>query len=282
MTTNPVKSGSETFDFKVPSSPRPPRLAMRLHLWQGASKVIVTFRFPLTVRRIESQDGRGPMVEAETFVSELTAKNQPSIQRLVTTLVEGVSKENFEVPDILRLILKGAIESAEVAALWMADCDDLELKLVLAEQCGDGAKLYRTVSDRLAALGAAHAGRDARDGGYSKLFAFLRSLQTSEERSAAGHLIMKALSLARLPVLAAWCEEKGDTESARLLREVLPVEESKHYTQGRRALVVAALTEESQARARRAAYRTIELVGEMYEPMQLRKVLPKRQPSAPK
>ena len=42
-------------------------------------------------------------------------------------------------------------------------------------------------------------------GGYSKLFAFLRSLQTPEERSSAGYVTGKALSMARLAALIAFC-----------------------------------------------------------------------------
>ena len=215
------------------------------------------------------------MVTAETFVAELDVKNRASIDRLIGTLTGGIAKESFEVADILRLVLKGSIEAAEVAALWLADCDDLEMKLLLAEQCGDGAKHYRLIAARLEALGAA-AGYDPRHGGYSKVFAFQRSLQTSEERSSAGHLTLKALSLARLSALAQFCDEKADAESARLLREVLTVEERRYYEEGKRSLMVSAAAEESQARARRAAYRTLELSGEMYEPMQLRKILLKR------
>ncbi len=136
------------------------------------------------------------MVAAETFVNELDAKNQPSIQRVIAALNDGLGKEGVEVADTLRIALKAAIELAEVAALWVTDCDDLEMKLSLAEQCGDGARQCRRISARLVALGVADY--DPRNGGYSKLFAFLRSLQTPEERSSAGYLTGKALSMARL------------------------------------------------------------------------------------
>jgi hypothetical protein len=43
-----------------------------------------------------------------------------------------------------------------------------------------------------------------------------------------------------------------------------------------RLLIGATATEESQARARRAAYRTLELAGETVEPLALRKTLGKR------
>jgi hypothetical protein len=216
------------------------------------------------------------MVTADNFVTELDAKNHTSIERLIASLVSGVGKESFEIPDVMRLILKAGIEAAEVAALWMSDCDDLEMKLLLAEQCGEGAKHYRQISARLAAMGADVAGYDPRHGGYSKVFAFLRSLQTPEERSSAGHVTAKALSMARLESMAAFCDAKGDGETARLLREQLSADERRYYEEGKRILSISASTEESQARARRAAYRTLELSADAHEPIQLRKILLKR------
>jgi hypothetical protein len=41
-------------------------------------------------------------------------------------------------------------------------------------------------------------------------------------------------------------------------------------------LAAVALNEESQARGRRSAYRTLELATEATEPLQLRKLLPKK------
>jgi hypothetical protein len=214
------------------------------------------------------------MVAAENFVAELDTKNQTSIQRVVDALSAAVGKDGVEVPDALRFALKATIESAEVAALWIPDCDDLEMKLSLAEQCGDSARQCRKLSERLLALGV--AGYDPRDGGYSKLFAFLRSLQTTEERSSAGYLTGRALSMARLGALAGFCERQGDPDSARLLGVEIMTQERRYYEHGKQILVGAVATEESQARARRAAYRTLELAGETTEPLQLRKALGKR------
>jgi hypothetical protein len=214
------------------------------------------------------------MVAGDNFVTELDAKNQASIQRIVDALMPALVKEGFEPVDVLRLIFKATIEAAEVAALWVSDCDDLEMKLSLAEQCGDGARQCRRLAERLAELGV--TGYDPRDGGYSKLFAFLRSLQTAEERAAAGFVTAKALSMARLAALSAFCTEKGDSDTARLLGQELLEAERRYYEKGKRTLTESASNEESQARARRSAYRTLELAGEMAEPLQLRKTLPKR------
>jgi hypothetical protein len=214
------------------------------------------------------------MAAADTFVTELDAKNQASIQRVIDALGAGLAKEGFEVTDVLRLVIKTTIEAAEVAALWVTDCEDLEMKLSLAEQCGDGARQCREVAARLDALG--QGAFDPRAGGYSKLFAFLRSLQTPEERSAAGYVTGKALSMARLGALAALCREKGDGQTASLLADNLLAQERRYYEEGKRLLASVALNEESQARGRRSAYRTLELATDMVEPLQLRKLLPKK------
>jgi hypothetical protein len=214
------------------------------------------------------------MVAAENFVSELDAKNQPTIQRVVDALRAALAKDGVEVADALRFAVKGAMEAAEVAALWIADCDDLEMKLSLAEHCGDAARQCRRLSARLGALGI--PGYDPREGGYSKLFAFLRSLQTPEERSSAGYVTGKALSMSRLAALGAFCEAQGDTETAQLLGSEILGEERHYYEDGKRMLIGAAGVEESQARARRAAYRTLELAMETAEPLQLRKALGRR------
>jgi hypothetical protein len=214
------------------------------------------------------------MLSGENFVTELEAKNHASIQRVVDALSTALSKDGVEVADALRFAVKGAIEIAEVAALWIADCDDLEMKLSLAEQCGDSARQCRRLAARLAALGV--PSYDPRDGGYSKQFAFLRSLQTSEERSSAGYVTGKSLSMARLAALASFCERLGDSETARLLGVDLMAEERRYYEEGKRMLIAATDTEEAQARARRAAYRTLELAGETAEPLQLRRALRRR------
>jgi hypothetical protein len=214
------------------------------------------------------------MPAADTYVTELDAKNQPQIQRVIDALSASLAKEAFEVTDVLRLVIKTTIEATEVAALWVSDCELLEMKLSLAEQCGDGARQCRQLSARLAELGT--PAFDPREGGYSKLFAFLRSLQTAEERSAAGYVTAKALSMARLQALAALVTAKGDADTARLLTEGLLANERRYYEEGKRLLAEAGTNEESQARGRRSAYRTLELATEMVEPLALRKLLPKR------
>jgi hypothetical protein len=214
------------------------------------------------------------MVNADVFVAELEFKNQESFRGLVASgYLPALAGDGASVADMLRLETKFAIEFIEAAAIWIADSESLEMKILLGTQCGVHARQYQRLQDRLSALGLAPGSYDPRQGGYSKLFAFLRSLQTSEERAATGLLTLGGSAVARLSALAAVCEEKGDTETRDLLRNELIPDEQRRTDEGRDRLVLLTGAEDSQARARRSIYKTIELLGELYEPGALKRVL---------
>jgi hypothetical protein len=214
------------------------------------------------------------MVNADVYVAELEYKNQESFRGLVaSSYLPALAGDGASVADMLRLESKFAIESIEVAAIWIADTESLEMKIVLGTQCGVHARQYQRLQDRLSALGLAPGSYDPRQGGYSKLFAFLRSLQTSEERAAAGLFTLGGCAVARLGALVAVCEERGDGDTRELLRNELIPEEQRRAEEGRDRLVLLTTAEDSQARVRRAIYKTIELLGELYEPGAIRRAL---------
>ena len=213
------------------------------------------------------------MAGAETFVHEMEEKNQVSFQRLLASLQQIVDKEAFSPADLIRLEMRTVIEATEVAALWLSDSDSLEGKLVLAAQCGDEARHFNLLRDRLFEIGIDPLTFDARYGGYSKLFAFFRSLQTTEERAAAGFLTIGAYNGARLDLFASHANSKGDAQTAALFAGALKEDAFALRDAGRRKLLETATAEESQARARRSAFRTIELTGELLDPSLARKFL---------
>jgi len=212
------------------------------------------------------------MVDAATYVSELEGKHLDSFRQLVAAFIASLTKENLTVPDVLKLEMRGVIEAIEVTALWLPD-SELDMKLALAGRAGDCASHFRLLGQRLEANGLSPTSFDARHGGYSKLFAFFRSLQTTEERAAAGFLTLGGLNLTRFEALAQWCQERGDAETAALYRGRLSDDEQRHADGGRELLIAVAESEESQARARRTTYRTVEVVGELQDPALLRKFL---------
>jgi len=213
------------------------------------------------------------MSGAEQYVLEMEEKNVASFQRLLAVWAKLVEEENFSPTDILRLEMRATVEATEVAALWLSAAESIEEKIVLGARCGDTARHYTELRERLAATGFDVATFDARYGGYSKLFAFFRSLQTAEERAASGAVTLRAFDLDRLRLFAKRCDDLGDAASAALLRGSLAQDAETHREAGRQILVANAKNEESQARARRSAYRTIELLGELSESSLLRKFL---------
>jgi hypothetical protein len=221
------------------------------------------------------------MVAADVFVAETDFKNQESFRGLVaSSYLPALAGDGVAIADMLRLEAKLAIESIESAAIWIADAESLEMKIVLGAQCGVHARQYQKLADRLSVLGLAAGSYDPRQGGYSRLFAFLRSLQTSEERVAAGLLTLGGAAVVRLEALLTVCGERGDDGTAELLREGLIPDEQRRADEGRDRLALLALSEESQGRARRAVFKTIELLGELYEPGALRRVLGRRAKSS--
>lgn len=210
---------------------------------------------------------------AAPFIAELETKNHESLQRLLTSYSAAIAQEGFGVADLLKLEIKMVVETVEVAALWIPDAEPLAMKVALAGRCGDGARHFGQIAERLAALGVAVGSFDPQHGGYSKLFALMRSLQTPEERLSAGNLTLGRMNVMRYGAIAALCEEKGDPETARLFRETLADDEQRQVESGRGALVELVPNEESQARARRAGYRTIELLGDALDVAALRKFL---------
>jgi hypothetical protein len=213
------------------------------------------------------------MVDAASYVSELESKHLDSFRRVVAAYTVTLAQENFSVADVLKLEMRGVVEAIEVAALWLPDSDDLSMKIALATRAGDCARHFQLLGERLEAIGVSPTSFDARHGGYSKLFAFFRSLQTTEERAAAGFLTLGGLNLTRFEALAQWSHEHGDADTAALYRTRLIEDEQRHLDAGRGLLVGVAESEESQARARRATYRTVEVVSELQDPGLLRKFL---------
>src|SRR5512133_1830991 len=81
------------------------------------------------------------------------------------------------VKDLLLVALRNEIEASEEAAMCLVSERDPELKLGLARQCGDEAKHYRLIADRLAELGHDPAAYDPLAGGHTPIFRYLKSLE---------------------------------------------------------------------------------------------------------
>ncbi len=211
------------------------------------------------------------MPTADTFVQEMEEKNRLSFQRLTGAYGEALTKEAFSPADLLRLEQRSLVEAIEVAAIWIVENPELPAKLEHATEAGENALVFSRLSDRLLALGIEPGAFDPRFGGYTKLFAFYRSLQAPEERAAGSAVTLGTMSMLRYEILAR--ATASDPETARIFSDSLPQTPRRRLDEGRQTLLRHATTEESQARARRAAFRTIELLGENLDGAFMRRFL---------
>jgi len=207
---------------------------------------------------------------AEEFVQALDERNRVHLDRLAGRSGAGEPAADLNVLALLKLALRNEIEAAQVAAAWMSDTPELDAKLALARQCGDEAKHYRWIEERLGALGADLAGFDPLAGGLSPLSRYLLSLHSTVERAAAGQFTREALAVVRNEVFAGFCDTRGDAETAALYRDRIQPDERHHHELGRRLLARYANTESDQAAASVAAAHTLEIAEEIQELVRLR------------
>lgn len=200
----------------------------------------------------------------EALMNELDGMVTTALGRIGERSAAG-SAEGVSVTRLLEVALKNELEAAEEAALWMTTETDVSVKLALARQCGDEARHYRLIEDRLRALGADPAQINPLKAGYSPMFNYLRGLTTTVERLAAGQFAREALAQVRNRVFADFCAEQGDAETARLYRETITPDEHFHHQLGRQLLPRFVLTEADAELARSAARRTLELAEELQE-----------------
>ncbi|PYO56800.1 MAG: hypothetical protein DMD83_12575 [Candidatus Rokuibacteriota bacterium] len=201
---------------------------------------------------------------AEEFVRELDEQNQAVLRRLEpeATLAPEVSGD-LNVLNLLKVALKNEIEATEIAARWLVSTDEVAVKMALARQAGDEAKHYRMIAERLRELGFDADGFDPIAKGYGPLFNYLDTLRTTVERVAAGQFTREAIAVVKNRQFIEFCERAGDRVTATLYRDVIEPDERFHHQLGRSLLLRCATTPETQARARRAAARTLELAEEL-------------------
>jgi len=206
----------------------------------------------------------------EEFAISLGNENRAALERLGRLSAAGEAPQELTIERLLRVALKNELEASEVAAIWMSTTSELDVKLALARQTGDEAKHYRLIADRLKALGVDADRIDPREGGYSPLFDYLRALQSTVARVAAGQFTREGIALVRNQCFIDFCEGLGDVETAALYRDVIQPDERQHHELGRRFLVLFAVTENEQQVARDAARRTLDLAEEIQEMARLK------------
>lgn len=209
-------------------------------------------------------------MDAYQFIDMLDARNRAHLEQLAQQSASGEPAPDLTVATLLKLALRNEIEASQIAAAWMSDSPQVDAKLALARQCGDEAKHYRWIEERLVALGVDLTGFDPLAGGLSPLSQYLLGLKSTAERAAAGQFTREALAVARNEVFADFCESRGDLGTAVLYRERIQPDERHHHELGRRLLARYATGPEAQEAASAAAARTLEIAEEIQELVRLR------------
>jgi uncharacterized ferritin-like protein (DUF455 family) len=206
----------------------------------------------------------------EEFVAQLEEENRATLERLGQLSAAGEMPKELTVERLLRVALKNELEASEIAALWMTTTSELDVKLAFARQAGDEAKHYRLIAERLSDMGVEADKIDPREGGYSALFEYLRQLQSTAARVAAGQFTREGIALVRNQCFIDFCRGRGDADTARLYGEVIQPDERHHHELGRELLARYATTENEQQVSRQAAQRTLELAEEIQEMARLK------------
>src|SRR5260370_42660755 len=137
-------------------------------------------------------------------MQELDGQVEEALARIGAASASGDPKAEMSVVTLLTLALKNELEASEEAAIWLASEREVDVKLALARQCGDEARHYRLIEERLRQLGVDTKRINPIAPGYSPMFQCLRTLATTGERIAAGQFTREALAQVRNQVFIDW------------------------------------------------------------------------------
>jgi uncharacterized ferritin-like protein (DUF455 family) len=200
------------------------------------------------------------------YIEELSNEVGNMLKKLdEMPLVESGDDPKAKAVNLLKAALKNEMEASEIAAYWMHTAPETDIKLGLARQCGDEAKHYRLIEKRLVELGADLAGFSPLAAGYSPLFQWLKTLDGTVERIAAGPFAREAIAIKRNAQFIALLEAIGDAKSAAIYRDQIQPDEEWHHNFGFEMLKKYAVTPELQDAAQTAAMHTMKTADEMRE-----------------
>ncbi len=160
---------------------------------------------------------------------------------------------------MLQIALANEISVSELAAAWMPNTPEVDVKIAFARQAGDEAGHFQLVADRLMGLGFDVAG--FRPPASSPLFDYLRGLSTTVERVAAGLFTLEAIAYGVNENFMAFCSQRGDAETVRIYREYIQPDEQRHQQLGRQLLAKYATESALQERAKDVVGKVLEITA---------------------
>lgn len=200
------------------------------------------------------------------FIDDLKAEVDEALKKLdELPVVEPGVDHRTGVIELLKMALKNELEASQIAAVWMPTTPEIDCKLGLARQCGDEAKHYRLLEKRLNELGFDTANFSPVASGYSPLYQYVLTLETTVERMAAGPFAREAIAVKRNNQFAEYLTAIGDKVSAAVYIDVVNPDEEWHHWLGHEMVKKYATTPELQFQARQAVRETLALADELRE-----------------
>lgn len=202
-------------------------------------------------------------MKAKEFVSQLERKNEEVLAKLGQESQPLEETEDINIRKFLKIALTNEMEASELAAYWMHSTPEVDVKLGLARQVGDEAKHYKLIADRLEELGEDLSDFDPLSKGYSPVFEYLKSLDNTIARVAAGQFTREAIALVKNEQFIDFCHRVGDSRTAQLYEVFIQPDETFHHRLGKRILEKYAQTDQLQIIASEASQQTLELAEEL-------------------
>ena len=203
-------------------------------------------------------------MESVAFLRELDGLKHEGLRALTASGraalgAAGIGGDTGSQVRLLQIALANEISVSELAALWMPSTPELDIKVALARQAGDEARHFQLVGERLKEMGFDAAAFVPPQ--PNPLFDYLKSLQTSVERVAAGLYTLESIAYEVNENFMRLCIGRGDAETLRLYRDFIQPDEEAHQRLGAALLLKHATTPGSQDAARAAVLKTIEIAG---------------------
>jgi uncharacterized ferritin-like protein (DUF455 family) len=196
-------------------------------------------------------------MDSKTFVKELEDSNRASLASLVERDSPAVDPSQLNIRQLLEVALLNEINVSELAALWMPNTPEMDVKLALAKQAGDEADHFSLIERRLKKLGISTA--DFSPPPPNPLFNYLRNLESTVEKIAAGQFTLESIAYQVNEQFMKYCGMTGEFEIVKIYQERIQPDELHHHQLGRALLEKYAVTPETQEQARRAASKTLEM-----------------------
>jgi hypothetical protein len=199
-------------------------------------------------------------METSPFVRELEAFKAERLLRMVAAGQTSLGDGPVDAQRLLEVALANEISVSELAAAWTPSTPEIDVKLAFARQAGDEARHFQLVADRLAALGLFDLAA-FKQPAENPLFHYLRGLPTTVERIAAGLFTLESIAYAVNENFIAFCDQRGDAETARIYRAYIQPDERAHQELGQKLLAKYADTPDLQRTARETVAKVLEIAA---------------------